>query len=130
MPPSPPNRAEREEPERDSRLGEGTSRLDAELPYFAVTVRKFAIMSFMTWGLYSLYWMYQQWRRIRDRTGSDLSPFWRTFFSIFWVFDLFKRIRDDAMASGQLVDWGSGYLGAAYIVLTLVWLLPDPWSLV
>ena len=55
--------------------------VSVSLPYFEVALGKVVVMSLVTFGLYELYWMYQQWKRVKIRTMEDLSPFWRTFFA-------------------------------------------------
>lgn len=102
----------------------------ASLPYFEVALAKFVVMSIVTFGLYDLYWMYQQWKRLKIRTMDDLSPFWRTFFAPLWGFLLFWNIRGDAIKQGVSINWGSGSLGLAYLVLNVLWRLPDPWWLI
>ena len=97
------------------------------LPFFEVGVRKFVVMSIFTWGLYDLYWSYQQWVRIRDRGREHLSPFWRTFFAYLWGFSLFARVSEEARRKHMPVAWDSSLLGAVYFALGIAWRLPDPW---
>lgn len=101
-----------------------------ELPYFEVGLRKFVVMSIATWGMYDIYWAYHQWARIRAHTGESLSPFWRAFFANLWSFSLFKRVKADARSRGVHVGWDSAFQAASYLVLSLLWSLPDPWWLV
>lgn len=42
--------------------------VSVSLPYFEVALGKFVVMSLVTFGLYELYWMYQQWKRLKTRT--------------------------------------------------------------
>jgi hypothetical protein len=46
----------------------------AEPPFFVVSTRKLVIMCLCTMGLYELYWFYSQWRRIKNRERTDISP--------------------------------------------------------
>ena len=100
------------------------------LPYFEVGAAKFVAMSIVTWGLYDLYWAYQQWARIKERTHENLSPGLRAFFGHLWGFSLFKRIHADATSRGVSVEWASGLLGFLYLIMVAVWRLPDPWWLI
>jgi hypothetical protein len=103
---------------------------DADCPYYAVSVRKFAIMAVATFGMYEFYWAYKNWQRIQERTGESLRPFWRAWFAIFWSVSLFGRIRDDARQRGVVVTWSPAWLAAAYLILSVLWRLPGPWWLV
>jgi len=107
-----------------------SSVVSEQLPYFEVGLGKFVTLSILTFGIYDLYWMYQQWKRIKARTSEDLSPFWRAFFSAFWCYSLLQRIRSDTIADRLAVDWTSGYLATMYFILVCLWRLPDPWWLV
>jgi hypothetical protein len=98
--------------------------------FFPVALHKFVVLSVCTLSFYSVYWCYQNWRRIRERTGEQLSPFWRAMFEPFWVFSLFGRIRERAAERGTTAAWSPTLLGAAYLVFCAMGSLPDPWWLV
>ena len=101
-----------------------------DLPFFEVSVRKFVVMSIVTWGIYPLYWAYEQWVRIENRNHEGLSPIWRTIFSPLWNFSLFKRIRREAIARGVPVYWDATVLAIIYFMFGPLWRLPDPWWLI
>ena len=98
-------------------------------PLFPVALHKFVLMSMFTFGLYDLYWFYKCWDRIKDRSGEDLSPLWRTFFTVIWAFDLFGRVREHAVERGVKVTWTPAILGTLYLLLNLCGQLSAPWSL-
>ena len=87
-------------------------------------------MSIVTFGMYELYWAYQEWKRIKMRTSDDLSPFWRAAFGGLWGFSLFARIRKDALSRSVPVHWWAGFLGTFYLLMGVLWELPDPWWLI
>lgn len=95
-------------------------------PFFPVATHKFVVLSLCTLGLYDIYWAYQNWRRIKERTSEDLSPFWRAFWAPLWCFSLFGRIRKQARKESNDVRWSPGLLGTLYLVLSFAWRLPDP----
>ncbi len=99
-------------------------------PFFPVATHKFIVMSICTFGMYELYWFYQNWKRLREASQEDLSPFWRTFFAPLWSFSLFERVRDIANAARVPVGWSAGALAAIYLILSITWRLPDPWWLI
>ena len=105
--------------------------LAEERRYFPVSARKFVVMSLFTLTFYQLYWFYKNWQRIRDRSGENISPFWRAFFSPIWGFNLLKRISDDAQSRKFEVAWSHQTLALAYLVLQVLTVkLPDPWWLI
>lgn len=100
-----------------------------EAPYETVSGRKFLLMSLCTLTMYDAYWIYRNWQRIRRRSGTRVSPLWRTVLAPFTTFALFGQVASDARALGIEPDWNAGALGAAFLVLSFVWLLPSPWVL-
>ena len=101
-----------------------------QLPFFSVATHKFVVMCIVTVGIYQYYWIYLQWRRIARTAFQPISPFWRTFFAPLWGFSLFWRIRTRSQLDGGHPRWHAGVLGTAYLVLSLTWRLPEPWSLI
>lgn len=99
-------------------------------PLFAVSTRTFILMSLCTFGLYELYWCYQNWKRIRTNSIEDLSPFWRAFFAPLWGFSLFRRIRATAAAAGVTVGWKSNLLATLYLLFAMARMLPEPWPFI
>jgi hypothetical protein len=98
--------------------------------YFTVGATKFSLMSLTTFGIYALYWFYRNWRIIRDRDQSQISPFWRAFFAPFWTFSMGSRFTEEA--KGQNISLGLPViaLGVIYLLLNALWRLPDPYGLV
>ncbi len=106
-------------------------RPETRYQFFPVAPHKFMVLSLCTLNLYPLYWCYHNWRRVAERTGEQLSPFWRAVFAPFWVFNLFSRIAEQAGERRVQVGWSHTFLGLVYLgMCALGWLLPDPWWLV
>jgi hypothetical protein len=116
----------KDEEVRDLRSGVAAG---AELAWFSVSPVKFALMTVCTLGLYPLYWTYQQWKHVRLHESQAISPLGRTIFSLFYMYNLQKRIRDGARADGLAVSYSPGLFTAIYIVGNLTWRLPGILSL-
>jgi len=106
------------------------SSVEARHQFFPVAAHKFIVLSVCTLNIYTLYWCYQNWWRIRERTGEQLSPFWRAFFAPLWAFSLFARIARQAGEHGVTVGWSPTLLGLAYLIMSGFGMLPDPLWLV
>jgi hypothetical protein len=105
----------------------GSDRSAESLPFFPVGTHKFVVLSIVTFGIYEMYWAYQNWKRIKTASGQDLSPFWRAIFAPMWGFSLFERVRTMARNGGIDVGWNADSLAILYLLLTtLAWRLPDP----
>jgi hypothetical protein len=107
----------------------GPATLEPEPPYYGVSLLKLGVMSFMTAGLYELYWMYKNWKLIQKRETQKMLPFWRAFFAVIFVYSLLNRIRASQDEAGQ-EKLPAGALAITWIVITLSYKLPDPFWLV
>ncbi|QIL83019.1 DUF4234 domain-containing protein [Diaphorobacter sp. HDW4A] len=99
-------------------------------PFFPVSLRKLAVLSFCTMGLYHLYWFYMHWRHVRVwNAGRDFSPARRTLLFFFFCCPMFRRVRaQDARVNGSS-SLKAGLLALGYIAANLLDLLPDAWGL-
>jgi hypothetical protein len=64
--------------------------------FYAVGLRKFAIMHAVTFGLYELQWFYENWWLIKTRRGARFNPGTRTFMAPVFAYPLFRAIRTAA----------------------------------
>jgi hypothetical protein len=71
-----------------------------EASFFAVSPLKLAVLSIVTFNIYSIYWYAKQWGHIRKDRLPGISPFWRAIFSVFFTHDLFRRIGVRAVEIG------------------------------
>ena len=101
-----------------------------ETPFFAVSLPKLVVLSLCTIGFYQLYWFYQNWCRIKEREGLDISPFWRSFWGYFFCHECFTHIRNHAERKGVAISFHAGALTAGWIAANLSWNLPPPYSLI
>lgn len=65
---------------------------EEELPFYVVTPVGLVLFHWMTLGIYTCYWMFQQWRYYRRYSGENVSPFWRMVFHVFFAHALFSRM--------------------------------------
>lgn len=101
-----------------------------EAPFFAVSLLKMAVLSICTFGLYTTYWFYMNWKLIRDRQNPDIWPIPRALFAIFFIHQLFTRIREHGEREGVEAGYPAGALTAGWIITTLCWRMPEPFSVV
>jgi hypothetical protein len=98
--------------------------------YFPVSLTKFVVMHFCTVGMYQLYWFYENWKLILEREQSDASPFWKTFFMFIYCYTLFEKVRSSAAALKIAHSISVQILATGWILLSTLWILPDPYGLV
>src|SRR6185437_9327435 len=95
--------------------------------FFAVSMLKYVVMSIATFGLYQLYWFYMNWKLIKERESTDIQPFWRAVFAVFFCYQCFSRIREYQHPAVAVARLPVGALATCWIILTLLWRLPDPY---
>lgn len=96
--------------------GDNDFAMRREFVFYPVSMTKFAVMSFMTFGLYQYYWIFKNWQWVRDVENEVISPFWRTFFSVIFNFSLFSRL---GKAEGGGYPWFR-YVAIPLAVLSLL----------
>lgn len=97
--------------------------------FFSVSVAKLCVLSFFSFGAYTLYWFYQNWKLVRDEHKEDVSPIARTILSNFYCYALFSRM----IARGRDVHlsvFPAALCAVAWFVTNVLWRLPDPYWLV
>ena len=82
--------------------------------FFAVSTFKLVAMSLCTFGLYQIYWLYWNWRIIKQREHRRISPPWRSVLGLIFLYPLLRRI------ARQSKKRGLGMVPAA--VLSLAWI--------
>ncbi|GAB4029362.1 hypothetical protein [Spirosoma gilvum] len=99
----------------------GSNYDDAEsIPYIrSQPVWVFCLLSFFSFGIYTIYWFYKNWAFFRDVYEWDIYPFWRAIFSIFFVHSLLEHINDLAVEKGHPGISSNGY-ASGFVVLAIV----------
>ena len=98
--------------------------------YQLISVNKFAVLSFFTFGIYSTWWMFTCWKFFKEKDNMDIYPALRAIFSIFFFYSLLDRIKLNATTEDYKNSYSSGFLFACYLVLSLLGRLPDPFWLI
>lgn len=96
--------------------------------FFPVSKTKLVVMFVFTFGLYELYWVYKNWKFLKETQGLNILPFWRTFFYPIFCYSLFKRIREYAKENNVRAKYSPGWLTTGYILLMVMqWGLNPFW---
>jgi hypothetical protein len=101
----------------------------SRVSYFPVSLVKLVVMHFCTLGAYQYYWLYENWRLIKEREYSDIRPFWRTFFAVFYCFSLFEKIEGSGKLLHLRQSISSGVLAGGWALFSVLSILPDPYWL-
>ena len=96
-------------------------------PWFRVGTAKLLLMCVVTFGVYEIYWFYQQWRHVQRR-GERVHPALRTLFAGLFCYALFRRVSQDATQRGIARAPSAVACAIAFVALAITVRLPDPWS--
>ncbi len=105
--------------------GEGSTSSHAvaqATPLFLhISVARLIVMSIVSFSLYEAYWIYRNWRYIKEREGLNIRPFWRGFFGVFFCHSLLRRIHEDKEARCVMVpSFSPGALATGWVVLLIL----------
>ena len=110
--------------------GLGRTSFHDETLYYPVSPAKLVTLSLLTFGVYEIYWFYRNWKYVRERDLSNISPFWRSVFGVIWYpalcTDLRRTLPDSAVASSGMLNC----MALLYLALSISWRAPDPYWLV
>lgn len=98
--------------------------------FFSVSVTKLCVLSFLSFGAYTLYWFYQHWKIVRDRHGENVSPIARTILSNFYGYALFTRMLARGKEASIASTFPAGLCAVGWFVSNMLLRLPEPYWLV
>lgn len=98
--------------------------------YFVVSRWKLALMSLATLGLYERYWMYKNWKYIKQRDRSNIMPFWRSAFALLWIFELSKKMQEHCTEKSVEPDFDAKSIWGLYSAFFVASKFPGAFSLI
>lgn len=94
-----------------------------------ISLNKFLVLSFITFGLYQVWWTFKVWKFFIQKDGINIMPAFRALFSIFFNYALFKRIQTYAKSEGYTRNYSSGLLFLGFFIFSLISILPNSYQL-
>lgn len=98
-----------------SLLGESE---DQASEFYVVSLFKFSVLFLSTFGLYSVYWFYKNWKLRKDKYEDDIWPIARGIFSIFFAHSLFSNINDELAERGE--QWNYRLWALLYVLFSVM----------
>lgn len=92
-----------------------------DMKFYVVSTRKLVILYFATFGLYTVFWFYQNWQLYKTRTND--SSIWsvpRAIFYIFFTHTLFRAVEYTIDSEGRDYRWDAGGTATLFVVITLL----------
>jgi len=95
-----------------------SSSTAAEAAFLHIPVSRLIVMSILSCGLYEVYWIYKNWRYLKDRDGLNIMPFWRGWFGIFHCHSLLRTIHQDReLTQVEQPDFSPSALATGWVLL-------------
>lgn len=91
-----------------------------KVEYFSISLKRLVFFSFLSAGLYQLYWAYQNWKALKKATKRPITPLFRSwFFFVYWIFPLLNQIGKDCLTNkkGKPLFYICVFL---YVLLTIL----------
>jgi len=98
--------------------------------FYVLPPGKFIALSFLTFGLYEIFWFAKNWTVIRDQERSKIHPILRALFSIFFFSELAARALRVARSKGYEKTYSYIWLTIAFIALNFTYSIPRPASII
>ena len=102
----------------ESNLIAGSDQLDGD--FYVVGKVKFLVLFFSTFGLYSLYWFYRNWKLYKEKHNEKIWPVARGFFSIFFAHSLFSNVDQKLSDSNIDYSWNPKLIATLYVLISIV----------
>lgn len=103
-----------------SSAGRSLASAKSKPAYFYISTPRLICMSIISLGVFIAYWVYKNWRYLKERDGLDIMPFWRGWFVLFHFYSLLEYIKNDTKVSHpEKPDYPSGWLTFGFVALTI-----------
>lgn len=90
------------------------------IQFLSLTPIRLVILNTITFGVYTAYWFYKNFKAIKKADDSNIRPFWRTVFVVLFCYSLFKRVSQEAISHGAKEEYSAKYLAIVYIIINIL----------
>jgi hypothetical protein len=67
--------------------------------FLYIPISRFVFLSLISLGFFEAYWVYRNWRYLKERDGMNIWSFWRGFFAVIFILPLLHAIKKDPVAN-------------------------------
>lgn len=91
----------------------------ADHEFYVVSTQKFTILFLATFGIYSVFWFYRNWKMYKNYHDDDISPIARGIFSIFFAHSLFEYVDLAIERKSQKYNWSPSLYATLYVLFAI-----------
>ena len=93
---------------------------NSDIRFFPVSEGKLITMYIVSFGMYSIYWFYKNWKLQQASMDKKISPVWRSIFWIFFTHALFRRIDQQAVHLDKKHRFNANTLATLFVAAIIV----------
>ncbi|GEA10595.1 DUF3857 domain-containing transglutaminase family protein [Alteromonas sp. KUL49] len=82
--------------------------------FYPISPVKFVFMSIATLGIFEAYWMYRNWKAVKQQTGQPMMPIVRGIFLVLWLYPFYNALKKEHAEHGN-----NPYLFSRFIAVLL-----------
>ena len=87
---------------------------------YVVSGKKLAILFLATFGLYAVYWFYQNWRTYGDFFELRIWPLPRSIFFIFFTHSLLRKVDALLRKKQPEYEWSPNLLATLFVIVSII----------
>lgn len=95
-----------------------------------VSVKKFIFLYFATLSVYPIFWMYDQWKYLKEKENLNVTPALRVFFGAVTAGSLASYIKKFVTKHNISVSYNSLAIGIGFFLLNALSILPSYYWLI
>ena len=88
--------------------------------FFPSSTKKLSLLFLTTFGLYTIYWFYKNWKIQQPRMEKKIHPALRSLFYIFFTHSLFSKIGVSAQAKNIPMKWSANMMATLLVVASIL----------
>lgn len=95
------------------------SQVPVRQMFYVVSKTKFWVLFIFTFGYYSIYWHFKNWKQFKDYHNEKMMPAMRGIFSIFFTHTLFREVDSELKKRSKEFYWSPGLWATLAVVAVI-----------
>lgn len=94
---------------------------------YLINAKKFSALSFFSFGIYPVWWMFKEWRFFMQKDERNIRPALRASIAILFLYPLFRDIEIYARSKQYHHKLRNKFLFFGFILFSLIGSFPSPY---
>ena len=94
---------------------------DSRPMFLYISITRMILMTIASFGTFGYYWIYKNWKYLKEKDSLNIRPFWRGVFGVFYCHSLLKAVQNNADANKiQKASLPVFWLATGWVALTVI----------